>query len=87
MDTSLQQYTRIKKMSFPQFRRWMTEFGQACFTEGLRTGEKEGAWWSDDEVYQILRAEHIGHERARRITDRLAEGSGTDAPPAAREEV
>ena len=67
-------YTKVRKMSFNEFRKWLEGCAMAYFEEGLRTGEAEGAWWSDEQVYDVLRAEKIGPERARRIASRLAEG-------------
>ena len=78
-DDILIQYNKVKKMSLLQFRQWLQAYGQACYEEGLRTGEQEGAWWSDVEIYQVLRGERIGADRARRIMQKLADGPGTNA--------
>lgn len=79
-DDGLVTYNKVKKMSLVQFRQWLSAFGKACFEEGLATGEAEGAWWSDEQIYQLLRAEKIGADRARRIVQKLADGADTEAP-------
>ena len=81
-DDILIQYNKVKKMSLAQFRQWLQAYGRACYEEGLRTGETEGSWWSDEQIYQELRREKIGADRARRIVQKLAEGTGKDAPAA-----
>ena len=66
-------FSRVKKMSFRQFREWIVEYGKAAFRMGLEEGEAEGAMWSDEEVFQILRSERIGAEKAQRIINKLLE--------------
>ena len=73
-DEVLAQYQKVKRMSFAQFGAWLAAYGQACYEDGLKAGKAEGTWWSDDQVFQMLRAEKIGAERARRIASKLADG-------------
>lgn len=67
----IDQFSRLKKMSYPQFKDWIGKYGAASFQMGIEEGESEGAWWTDEEIYQLLRAERIGAERAQRIIDAL----------------
>ena len=73
-DIELAQLKKVKKMPPAQLMEWLIAFGKACFEDGLRTGEAEGAWWSDEQVFEMLRSEKIGAERARRIAQKLADG-------------
>jgi len=73
-DDMLVQYNKVKRMSLVQFRQWVAAYGKACYEDGLRTGEAEGSWWSDEQIYQMLRGEKIGPDRARRITQALTDG-------------
>ena len=66
-------FSRVKKMSFRQFKEWIIEYGRVAFQMGLEEGEAEGAMWSDTEVFWILRSERIGAEKAKRIIDKLLE--------------
>ena len=66
-------FSKMKKMSVRQFRKWVVSYGRASYEAGLREGEAEGAWWSDDEIFRILRSERIGEEKAHRIISKLLE--------------
>ena len=69
-------FSRLKKFSYRQFKEWLVSFGKASYQVGLDDGEAEGAWWSDDELFRILREERIGAEKARRIIEKLLEREG-----------
>ena len=67
-------YGKMKRMSYSQFLTKLHDFGAKSFEQGLREGEDEGTWWTDEQIYELLRAERIGPERARRIVEKLVEG-------------
>ena len=71
-------FSRVKKLSYRQFKEWLLSYGKAAYQMGLAEGENEGAWWSDDEIFQILREERIGAEKARRIIEKLLEREGVE---------
>lgn len=64
----------IRKMSFSQFESFFTQYCMDAYRKGLREGEAEGSLWTEDEVFNLLRSEGIGVDRANRIVDRLLEG-------------
>ena len=66
-------FHKVKKMSYRQFKEWIVEYGKVAFQMGLEEGEAVGAMWSDEEVFQLLRSERIGAEKAQRIIDKLLE--------------
>ena len=72
---SVRLFSEIKKMSFRQFDTWLTQYGFECFQTGLHEGEKEGVWWADTQIFDLLRSEKIGEDRANRIIKKLLEGA------------
>lgn len=67
-------FSKMKKMSYSQFLEKLQSYGHEAYEAGIREGESEGAWWTDEQIYRLLRSERIGEERARRIVEKLAEG-------------
>jgi len=61
---------RVRKMELNEFNRWVTSIYKSGFDDGLDVG----ALWSDEDIYELLRSEHIGVERAARIVERLLRG-------------
>lgn len=68
-------FSKMKKMSYSQFLEKLHSYGAASYQAGIREGEAEGAWWTDEQIYDLLRSERIGDARARRIVEKLVEGS------------
>lgn len=61
---------RVRKMELNDFNRWVTSIYKSGFDDGLDVG----AMWSDEEIYNLLRSEHIGAEKSARIVEKLLGG-------------
>ena len=72
-------FGKVKKMSYKQFREFHGKYGGAGREMGYDERYEEamgvGQLWTDEEIYRLLRSEKIGEERARRIVDKLLEGT------------
>lgn len=68
-------FGNIKKMSYKQFRDFLGRYGKASHEMGYEEAMKVGELWTDEEIYALLRSEKIGEQRARRIVDKLLEGT------------
>jgi len=69
-------FARIKKMSYRQFDSYISTLVRDSYENGFQDGESEieGVMWKEDDIFNLLRSEHIGFEKANRIVDRLLEG-------------
>ena len=71
----------IKKMSLNNFNRWLDKIYKDAYQEdmnkwyekGVNFGLNYGAVWMEDDLFQLLRSEGIGAERANRIIDKMLE--------------
>ena len=71
----------IKKMSLNNFNRWLDKIYKDAYQEdmnkwyekGVNFGLSYGAVWMEDDLFQLLRSEGIGAERANRIIDKMLE--------------
>lgn len=72
---SFHDYKQLTKKSLNDFNRWLQDFYRVAVEHGLNIGSA----WTEDEVFNILRSEGIGAERANRIVDRLLEREDEDA--------
>lgn len=61
---------KVRKMELNDFNRWVT----SIYTSGFDDGLDVGSTWTDTEIFDLLRSERIGAEKAQRIVDRLLEG-------------
>jgi len=59
----------IQKMSLNDFNRWLNGICKNIYEQGLNYG----AVWMEDDLFQLLRSEGIGAERANRIIDKMLE--------------
>lgn len=59
----------IQKMSLNDFNRWLNEICKNIYEQGLNYGSV----WLEDDLFQLLRSEGIGAERANRIIDKMLE--------------
>jgi hypothetical protein len=75
---TVKQYEVIRKYS----RRQMERFYQGVFQLGIDNGVRQvaaaSACWMDTELFDLLRGEHIGEERARRIVEKIMSRYGGD---------
>ena len=61
---------KVRKMELNDFNRWVT----SIYTSGFDDGLDVGSTWTDAEIFDLLRSERIGAEKAQRIVDKLLEG-------------
>lgn len=62
-------FKHIQKMSLNDFNRWLNGICKNIYEQGLNYG----AVWMEDDLFQLLRSEGIGAERANRIIDKMLE--------------
>ena len=70
----LEWFNKMKKMSYSQFLEKLQSYGHQVYEAGVEEGESTGSWWTDVEIFDLLRSERIGAERAQRIVEKLVEG-------------
>ena len=70
----ISQFARMNKMSYSQFYSWLEQYGSQAYEIGLEEGQEVGELWTDVQIYELLRSEHIGQDRAVRIVEKLLEG-------------
>ena len=58
---------RVRRMELNEFNRWVTSVYTSGFDDGLDVGQM----WGDVEIFDLLRSEHIGVEKAVRIVEKL----------------
>lgn len=75
-DSIVEAFHSVKKMSYRQFNDFLERFGDSCYWQGRDYAESVGTNWTEDEIFNLLRSEGIGAERANRIVDKLVKGVG-----------
>lgn len=74
-------YLRSKRMNYTRFCEELWKYLNLYYEDGIKIGKKEGfelginygSTWLEDDLFQLLRSEGIGAERANRIIDKMVE--------------
>lgn len=67
----IEEFARIKKMSYRQFEEWLHNYGYASYEMGVEYGNKEAVTWFEVELFDAFVKNGIDEDTADLVIDIL----------------